>query len=147
MRPTHAKAALLAAVLCASGAAAQEAGESANILGTWGFDASPTYPTCGLHGEVTIRQGATPETYDCVMIANDVCPDIWEYRAEQTCSATRKGDQLVIASRIERVEPPTGNYLPDNFVLTIIDGSLMVGELRSAIDAPAEFRRQNGPIS
>jgi hypothetical protein len=45
------------------------------------------------------------------------------------------------------VEPPTGNYLPDNFVLTIIDGSLMVGELRSAIDAPAEFRRQNGPIS
>jgi hypothetical protein len=147
VRPAYAKAALLAAALSASGAAAQETGEAANILGSWAFEAAPTYPTCSLFGEVTIEQGATPERYDCVMVANDVCPDVWAFRAEQVCSATRKGDQLTIVSRIERIDPPTDRYLPDNFTLTIIDGALMLGDLRSAIDAPARFVRQNGPIS
>jgi hypothetical protein len=149
-----ARAALLALapslLLGAAGATAQDtprAGEIADILGYWVFEAAPTYPGCHLYGEVNIAPGPTPDSFQCSMIANDVCPDIWRYRAEQVCTATRKRDRLVITSTIESVEPSTGNYLPDNFLLTIVDGSRMVGELRSAIDAPAEFRRGEAPIS
>jgi hypothetical protein len=141
------RVAILATVLAAPVALAQDEGASADILGSWTFEASPTYDSCFLHGEATLRPGPSADVFLCELVANDVCPNIWSYRAEQTCTATRKGDRLTISSQIESVDPQTDRYLPDNFVLRIVNDSLMVGELRSAVDAPAEFRRTAGPIT
>lgn len=135
-----------AALLAAPAGFAQENAGSADILGAWGFDASPTYPGCYLSGEAVITRGESDGAYACRIVANDICPDVWSYRAEETCTATRKGDQLTIESRLDSVEPETDRYLPDNFVRKIVNGSLMVGELRSAMTTSARFVRQDGPI-
>jgi hypothetical protein len=90
---------------------------------------------------------AQENAYQCSVVARDVCPGVWDHRAEQTCVARRKGDQLVIDSVLDSVEPPTDTYLPDDFSLTIIDDANMVGELRSAYDTRARLYRRDGPIS
>lgn len=131
----------------APAAVADDVGASADITGAWSFVSDPTYAGCSLRGEVFIRPSDDPDTFTCEMVANDVCPDVWTYRAEQSCVATRDGDALVIQSRIETVEPATDRYLPDNFVLRIIDGSYMTGKLHSAMTTRADFYRQDGPIS
>ncbi len=128
-------------------AAAQETGATAVILGEWAFEAASMYEGCTLTGEVVIRQGAEPGFYECSIVARDYCPGVWDYTAEQSCVAARKGDQLSILSTLESVEPPTDTYWADNFMLTIVDDANMVGELRSVYDSNARLYRRDGPIS
>lgn len=147
MKPTRATFAAAAALFFAGTALAQSQ-ERAEIVGSWAFEAAVVHDeSCTFTGEVFIRRGLGPDHYLCEMVANDVCPGNWSFRAEQTCTATRSGDQLSIQSRLTKLEPPSGNYLPDNFELQIVDGSLMLGELRSAMIASARFTRTVGPIS
>jgi hypothetical protein len=147
-RPIWATAAAAAVVFMTSGALAQDARVSSDdLLGAWSFEAAPTYDGCSLTGEVFIRRGVTPDTFLCEMTAQDVCPNVWSYRAKENCTATRNGDKLTIESRLVTVDPSTDRYLPDDFDLLIIDGSNMVGELRSAMIATARFFRSVGPIS
>lgn len=147
MRPTRATTAAATALLFASVALAQD-DSRADILGAWSFEAAIVHDeSCSFTGEVFIRRGASPDHYLCEMVAHDVCPGSWAFRAEQSCTAMRSGDQLTIKSRITNLEPPAGNYLPDDFQLRIVDGSLMLGELRSAMVASARFTRAPGPIS
>jgi hypothetical protein len=137
-----------AAALAVAGAALAQSEAQTEIVGSWAFEAAVVHDeSCTFTGEVVIRRGVGPDHYLCEMVANDVCPGAWSFRAEQTCFATRDGDQLSIQSRITKLDPPSGNYLPDNFELEIVDGSLMVGELRSAMIASARFYRTIGPIS
>ncbi len=147
MRPTRATFAAAAALAFAGAALAQD-DLRPDILGSWAFEAAVVHDeSCTFTGEVLIRRGVSPDHFLCEMVANDVCPGNWAFRAEQTCTATRSGDQLSIQSRIVTLDPPSGNYLPDNFELRIVDGSLMLGELRSAMTASARFYRTMGPIS
>jgi hypothetical protein len=148
VKPTRATFAAAAALVLAGAALAQDDASRPDILGSWAFEAAVVHDeSCTFAGEVFIRRGVSPDHYLCEMVANDVCPGNWAFRAEQTCTATRSGDQLSIQSRITKLEPSSGNYLPDNFELQIVDGSLMVGELRSAMIASARFYRTVGPIS
>jgi hypothetical protein len=50
-------------------------------------------------------------------------------------------------SAIIKVEPATVSYAPDDWILTIRNGNLMIGELRSADIAPVEFKRHDAVIS
>lgn len=137
-----------AAVASAGPALAQDepASDEADIVGFWSFSAE-TYEQCSFRGEAMISAGPSDELYLCELTATDSCADAWSYTAEQTCVATREGDLLSIKSRITSVEPPTDLYLPDDFLLRIIDGSLMEGELHSSGTTRARFVRTNGPIS
>jgi hypothetical protein len=148
--------ALLPLALVTATARAQDAGTApkqddpgatANILGEWGFEASPYRPDCTFTGDITIRPGADPNVYDCTMHARDYCPDIWDYHAKQTCVARRDGANLRVESTIDNVEPSTGDYWPDNFSVTIMDSEHMNGQLDSAIITEARFFRRAGPIS
>jgi hypothetical protein len=147
------RAALACALMLAPAVAlAQEdasAGASADIMGEWTFYC-PLQPGCALSGTASLRPGATPGVYSCSITAHDVCPPLWDHTAKETCTATRAADTLSIRSRVDSLEPAPpafGSYLPDNFSLTIVDGSNMSGALVSAHTATARFRRENGPIS
>ena len=121
-------------------------GATADITGRWSFLSDPTYPGCSLSGEVFISSTPDENRFTCTVVANDVCPGVWSYRAEETCVAERDGDQLTIASRVLQVKPSTGNYLPDDFAVTIISGSRMTGDLVSALVTDVEFFRGDTPI-
>lgn len=141
------RAALLGALLAAvAGAAlAQPRAEAPSVVGSWRFetalyDADGDGRGCRMSGDMTIARGPTANTYACRFIATESCP--WgRWSAEQTCTATRTGDQLTIESEIVRLTPPNTSYAPDNWALTIRSSDLMTGELRSADIAGVQFRR------
>lgn len=115
------------------------------ITGAWRFQTRPydgdrDGRACSMRGTMTIVQGRQSSALTCTFVATETCPH-GAWTAEQTCTATRTGDKLEIASTIRRVTPSTVNYAPDNWSLTIRTSDLMVGELRSADIADVQFRR------
>jgi hypothetical protein len=121
------------------------------ITGAWSFQTAPydgdrDGRACSMKGSMVIVQGRTPDLLTCTFTATETCP-FGEWTAEQTCTAKRTGAQLEISSTITRVTPPTVNYAPDNWILTIRTSDLMIGELRSADVANVQFRRGPAYVS
>lgn len=118
-----------------------------NISGEWGFQAN-TGPECTFSGNALLSESETPNRYACELTAVQICPtSTWQVR--QSCAATRIGNEVIIASRIEEYiqgEPDNG-YKPDNFKLTIKSPDLMKGVLVSWGFHNAEFRRLEGAVS
>lgn len=138
-----ARAALLALALATapSAAGAQSLGSDVDIVGDWSFK-TDVYPyDCQMSGELSLQATEDPGVYEGELVAREDCKGTGPFHAEQLSVARRDGDRLVIESELVRVLPSPDYYLPDNFVLTIVDGALMVGELRSADVAPVTFRR------
>lgn len=130
-------------------------GATANILGQWAFTAqTPDY--CTFSGSAFLSAGPVEggderaeETYGCELTARQSCSD-GTWVVEQSCTASRLGDELIIISKVETFlqgDPDVVDYLPDNFRLNIVSGSLMVGSLVSWGVHEAEFRRPDGAIS
>jgi hypothetical protein len=124
---------------------------SPSITGQWRFDTKPygdanTGGPCQMSGTMTISRSAQTGAYTCRFVARERCPH-GQWTAIQTCTATRQGAQLTMKSAIIKVEPATVSYAPDDWILTIRNGNLMIGELRSADIAPVEFKRHDAVIS
>jgi len=118
-----------------------------NITGEWTFQAN-TGPECTFSGNALISATDKPTRYVCELTAVQVCPtSTWQVR--QSCAATRLGDEVIIASKIEEYIQGKANngYKPDNFKLTIKSPDLMKGVLVSWGFHNAEFRRLEGAVS
>lgn len=141
----------LVLVLAAAPAGAQDDGSeaaSADISGFWRFSTGPYHTLCTMTGEITLAPTADPDVFQGDMVAWEACAGRPRFEAKQTAVVIREGADLTITSTLESVEPPSELYWPDNFVLRIMNGSLMIGELHSAdILAKAQFRRGDGPIA
>ncbi len=138
-----------ALTLAAPPAAAQssDAGATADITGAWSFE-TDVYPLgCQMTGELTLHPTTDPDVFDGRLMAYESCEGGARYEAKQISTARRDGAQLVIESALVRVLPSPEFYQPDDFELTIVDGALMVGELRSADIAGVRFFRRDGPIA
>ncbi len=138
--------AIAALSLAPIGAAAEElqGGATADITGSWSIATEVYGSGCKLTGEIELRATDDPDILEGRLVAHESCEDR-SYEAEQVAIARRDGERLVVESAVMKVTPrplPPVSYWPDNFVLTIVDGALMVGELRSAHAAPATFRRR-----
>ena len=121
-------------------------GATADITGAWSFETEVYESRCRMTGELDVRESGQPGVYRAQLVAYESCTGQEPYHAEQVSAIRREGDQVKIESRLVRVEPSPEFYLPDDFVLTIIDSALMVGELRSADIAPVTFRRRTALI-
>jgi hypothetical protein len=139
----------LAIGLCSLGAAAQsgDQGAAADIEGGWSFETAVYDITCHMTGELILKPSGTADVYLGDLVAYESCNGRQIYEARQSVIARRDGDRLEIASTLVRVLPSPENYAPDNFALTIVNGALMEGQLRSADIAPATFRRREALVS
>jgi hypothetical protein len=137
----------LAIALCPLEADAQnDDGAAANIAGGWSFETEVYDFTCHMTGELILEPSGTPDVFLGDLVAYESCNGSQIYEARQSVIARRKGDHLEIVSTLVRVLPSPSAYAPDNFDLTIVNGALMEGELRSADIAPATFRRREALI-
>lgn len=136
------------ALTCAgsSVAAAKPARAVDPVLGGWVFETATYKGTCKMKGEMSIRPTTTPNRYTCSFVATETCEGL-KVRADQSCTAVKDGKTLSVAATIVKLTPPDIPYAPDNWSLTIIDSSKMIGELRSADIAPVTFYRGMGAIS
>jgi hypothetical protein len=151
-------AAALACVLAATPAFGQSGGEApeqapdaggaADIVGLWAFQ-TDLYENfrCQMTGELELAATADPNIYSGRLVAFESCDGQQLYEARQIVAAVRDGAVLTLESSLDEVLPSADFYAPDNFVLTIVNGALMVGELRSADVAPATFRRRDDLVS
>jgi len=136
---------LLGAVLLLGGAGTS----SPDLAGVWAFQTEPYHGgQCTLRGSMTLRPTATPNAYDCRLVAFETCPD-YKVRAEQLCEARVVDGALQVASTVVEVSPPDNDfsYLPDNFALDDLSAERMEGELRSAAVAPVVFVRPDPAVS
>lgn len=157
-RSIRAGLAMLVALSCPlAPALAQSSGEDADITGRWLFETKIYWADCRLTGELNLEPGDAEGVYVGELIAREKCEalrdetgaiiDNFEYYAEQSVIAERDGDRLVITSTLVHVVPSPDNYWPDNFTLTIVDRSLMNGDLISFNTAPAVFYRGDAPVA
>lgn len=128
----------------AAPAGAQDA--DASILGSWAFQTDVYSFGCQMEGSLVLRRGATDNLYTGRLVAEETCPGVPHYHAEQAVTALRHGGDLKIDAKLVRVTPSPENYLPDDFSLVIMASDLMVGELRSADVAPVTFRRNDPAV-
>lgn len=140
----------LALSLASTPAAAQDhdAGGAADITGVWSFR-TDRYESfrCIMTGELELRPTENPSVFQGDLVANEACNGQPVYEARQTVVARRDGERLAVISTIVEVLPSGISYVPDNFELFIVNGALMVGELRSADIAPVTFRRKESLVS
>lgn len=123
-------------------------GGSIDIAGDWSFRTTEPYNFgCRMTGDVRLTPTVDPDIFECSMVAKENCPALGFFTATQSCTAERDAGALLITSEILSVEPSTGNYLPDNFSLTIESATRMNGDLVSAIVTPATFFRGIGPVT
>jgi hypothetical protein len=118
----------------------------ADISGGWSFETEVYDLVCQMTGELQLAPTADPDVFMGRLIAYESCGGRQIYQAEQSSVARRDGERLTITSTLTRVLPSPEFYAPDNFELTIVNGALMVGELRSADIAPATFRRREALV-
>jgi hypothetical protein len=139
------------ALLLVAPAGAQTRGEPRPaITGEWRFDTAPYNvnpdgSACRMSGLMTIKRNANG-AYSGRFTARETCPH-GSWTAEQTCIGVRKGDKLELTATIIKLTPANVSYAPDNWSLTIKNGSRMVGQLRSADVADVEFRRSEAVVS
>lgn len=142
---------LAACALAGWPALAQESGRDesapADISGGWTFEVEPYFSQgCVMSGELSLTP--RPEGgFACRLFAEERCVSGRVLRARQDCEAVIDGATLSLSSTIAEVEPPGATYFPDDFELTIVDGSLMRGELQSSARSPAIFHRGRVPTS
>jgi hypothetical protein len=129
----------------ASPAAAKPAARDP-VLGAWAFETAPYKGGCKMRGEMSIRAGAAANRYLCSFVATETSPS-FKVRADQSCTAVKDGAKLTVTAKIEKLSPADVPYAPDDWALTIVDSSKMIGELRSADIAPVTFYRGVGAIS
>ena len=135
-----------ATTLAPSPAGAQDLGATADITGAWAFETDVYEQICRMTGELDLRATDQPGVYEGRLLAFENCEGRDPYQASQSSLVRREGDQVKIESKLVRVLPSPEFYAPDDFVLTVIDSVLMIGELRSADIAPVTFRRRDGLI-
>lgn len=136
------------ALACAAPAFADE------VTGDWTFRTG-TYSagTCTMNGRMTIKATPTPNVYDCAFVTFETCKspeNPHSSQVTQTCRATRTGTQLVISSKIKKIErqsPHPYAYAPDSWALAIAGANKMTGSLVSAQAAWALFERKEVPVS
>jgi len=135
----------LAALASASPAVAKPRGGDP-VLGSWTFETATYKGSCKMRGEMTLRADAAPGRYQCSFVATETCTGL-KVRADQSCTALKSGQKLSVKATIVKITPPDVPYAPDDWELTIVDSSKMIGELRSADIAPVTFYRGVGAIS
>lgn len=137
----------VALALAGVGAAAAKPPRAVDpVLGGWVFETATYKGTCKMKGEMSIRPTTQPNRYTCSFVATETCQDL-KVRADQSCIAVKDGKTLTVTAKIEKLTPADIPYAPDNWSLTIVDSSKMIGELRSADIAPVTFYRGMGAIS
>lgn len=152
MRLTAALLALALTLPAPPAAAQDDEGADADIEGVWAFttdlyDYDGLGGYCQMTGELTLRPTDDPNIFNGKLVAYESCRGVQLYEAYQNAVVVRDGASLSITSSLQLVLPSPDNYRPDDFELTIVNGSLMVGELRSADIAPATFRRKDALVS
>ncbi|MEL7129786.1 MAG: hypothetical protein AAGK23_09580 [Pseudomonadota bacterium] len=122
-----------------------------NIIGSWSFETDRyRADTCVLYGSMQVRPTAEEDIYRCTFTAVEDCDGQDRWVVEQTCRASRDGDNLAIQSTIVNFlefEQHTENYAPDHFALAVESANKMVGTLVSAIRAKVTFERTPDTIS
>lgn len=146
---TRILAAFALVIAAVSPALAQtDTGPTEDIRGAWSFE-TDRYENgrCQMTGELLLTETSEPNVFSGELMAYEACDGVQIYEARQGATVVRDGERLTITSTLLKVLPRPDFYAPDNFELTIVNGALMVGELRSADIAPATFRRQDVLIS
>lgn len=142
---------LVAALAVAALGVAAAPAAADEVLGSWTFRTGPYGGDCRQSGQMSIRPGTAANEYACVFTTRESCPGAEAFaEVEQTCTALREGDELVIISEIKRIaeqRPGPYPYAPDGWRLTVRSASVMEGALESAHTAPARFERQDVPVS
>ena len=138
-------AALAAAMPAAAQKPASTGSAAANITGAWTFQTQTYANGCRMSGQMLIEPAKNGVTHACTFSTEEKCPDI-VVKAKEACTATRSAGKLSIKSTVKSVEPQVG-YDPDDFDLTIRNGALMTGMMRSFNSAPVEFFRGDAPVS
>ncbi len=118
-------------------ASAQDIGHS--IAGDWNLETGEFEEGCHIEGVINLEKTPIPGAYSCRFVSEQICkwPGVDEphryIKVQQTCSAQRVGDGVVIKSEVEeilevRATTPSGGYYPDNFVLRLTkQGTVMLG--------------------
>src|SRR5262249_389126 len=128
------------------------AGKDADISGDWTLESAPVGAGCEMSGTVSLSPAGTPGLYrsavSTLLVARAPCPPISAGAAKEACVARRAEATLAIGScTVDSIEPPN-DYSPDNFSLTIVDGSNMAGVLFDGrLSTIARLHRGEGPIS
>ena len=129
-----------------------------SIAGDWGFHADPTAgEKCVLSGDMKIRQ-AKAGGFSCTFSARLVCERGVNRTidTEQSCTASLKGSDVSIRSKLERIlkvddKPYKDNlgYFPDSFDLKLNDaGDEMLGKSYDVNSAEkVKFQRKQELIS
>lgn len=140
-------AALLAS---AAGPTLASAGD-ADIVGLWKVRVPNVSGACRIDGEMTVTRVAA-NRYACALDTQEKCPG-FEGGAKQSCTAERKGDTLVITSKVLSFTWDKGAYAPDDFNMTIVSSDYMRGKFSSTHESgevdrgDAEFFRGPAPTS
>jgi hypothetical protein len=137
-------AAALAVALPATAQKPASGSKSANITGAWSFLTQSYAKGCRMSGQMRLAPSSSGK-HACTFSTEERCPDI-VVRAKETCEAVREGGKLTIKSTVDSVDPQVG-YDNDDFELTIQNGALMTGMMRSFNSAPVEFFRGDAPVS
>jgi hypothetical protein len=125
--------------------------DKVDILGTWSMQTKPYREgQCLMTGTMRLTPHPEKGRYNCELTAIEVCSMWGRSVVRQSCEVRRFGNQVSIRSTIlEMLEQKgfAGEYLPDNFSLTVQSSKRMYGALVSAVTAPVEFRRSENGIS
>ena len=126
------------------------ADESADIRGSWAFNAD-IGGQCSFSGKATIFDTKDTDASDfgCELTARELCFPFREYIVRQTCTIRKESDKIRLRATIaEFIKGAPNEYVPDHFNLTVKSRSKMVGQLTTDYgDSPAEWIRENGSIS
>lgn len=146
---------LIAALITAMPAIAEDKPDPIDMLGKWTFQTN-TYQngggSCNMSGTMTVTPNEESGLYDCEVTAAEDCEAWGKSVVEQSCKVRRTRNQVAIRSVIEnkleyKADIEGLTYVPDNFALTVQSPNLMYGSLISAVNAPVEFRRSLDGIS
>jgi len=142
-----------------AGAAEAQPKKPPSPEGEWTFKSSVMPDECVLSGDMAVRKSASG--FSCSLTASWTCktgPSPMITNTQQTCTATQKGREISIASKVGKIlstqpvgmeQVMQGNYLADNFAVTINEaGDEMDGRsFDPANQARIKFRRKAELIS
>ena len=128
-------------------------------VGSWTFETAKISPNCTLSGDMRIWPGSGEGAFLCRFTSLQLCdgePPL-QIRVEQSCTASLRGAQLNIRSKIEKtlsVSPEDRRddvdafYAPDNFFVSMhAGGDEMTGMFRSVGQAFVRFIRREDLVS
>ena len=123
-----------------------------NLIGSWTFKTTEYREgSCNMQGNMKVSRAGADE-YKCEIYAEETCTMWGTFLVYQTCTIDQVDDQFTIVSKVERIIESTMElsevqYIPDNFILEVIESDLMTGNLVSAVIAPVRFERIPDSIS